>query len=207
MSWRGPAARYDSVSKGEPLSFAHHRPITGGDAESAGSSVAPLGLIESRMTSILRCGSGPGTGSKLTEQWEIESVSSVLEGKRVLLVDDDPDMITALRAVLHDTGAEITAAYDGNQALEMAVAHDPDIIVLDAMLPKRSGFLVLEKLKGPAKKKGQRPYIIMITGNTGKRHQIWAQSLGVDGYFNKPFRMERLLESMEKVCGNGSESK
>ncbi len=133
-------------------------------------------------------------------------MGSALDGKRVLLVDDDPDMITALQALLRDTGAEISTAYDGNQALEMAAEHDPEIIVLDAMLPKRSGFLVLEKLKGPAKKKGELPYIIMITGNAGKRHQVWARSLGVDDYLNKPFRMERLLESMEKLAGNGSGS-
>jgi len=72
------------------------------------------------------------------------------------------------------------------------------------MLPKRSGFLVLEKLKGATKKKGSRPLVIMITGNTGKRHQIWAESLGVDGYLNKPFRMERLLERMEQLFANGT---
>jgi len=133
-------------------------------------------------------------------------VSNTLVGKRILLVDDDPDMVTALRAVLHDTGADIETAYDGNEALEVATECDPDLIVLDAMLPKRSGFLVLEKLKGPAKKRGSRPYVIMITGNAGKRHQTWAQTLGVDGYINKPFRMERLVESIEKLLGNGSES-
>jgi DNA-binding response OmpR family regulator len=72
------------------------------------------------------------------------------------------------------------------------------------MLPKRSGFLVLEKLKGPTRKKGQRPLVIMITGNTGKRHQTWAESLGVDGYLNKPFRMERLVERMEQLLSNGT---
>jgi DNA-binding response OmpR family regulator len=114
-------------------------------------------------------------------------------------------MISALIAVLDDSGATLQTAADGNQAVEAAVEHDPDLVVLDAMLPKRSGFLVLEKLKGPNKKKGQRPYVIMITGNAGKRHQMWAQSLGVDGYLNKPFRMERLIESIHKLLGNGSE--
>lgn len=135
-----------------------------------------------------------------------ETVASNLEGKCVLLVDDDPDMLTALVTVLNGTGAKIETAGDGNAALEVAQASDPDLIVLDAMLPKRSGFLVLEKLKGPSKKKGSRPYVIMITGNTGKRHQMWAQSLGVDGYLNKPFRMERLLESMENLFASDSES-
>lgn len=126
---------------------------------------------------------------------------STLEDKTILIVEDDPDMVAALRAVLSDTGATIETAMDGNAAIEMATETDPDLVVLDAMLPKRSGLLVLEKLKGPAKKRGQRPYVIMITGNAGKRHQVWAESLGVDGYLNKPFRMERLTESVHKLLG------
>lgn len=131
-------------------------------------------------------------------------MATALEGKSILLVDDDLDMLTALRSALDDSGAIIKTAVDGNQALEMASEFDPDIIVLDAMLPKRSGFLVLEKLKGPGRKRGQRPFVIMITGNAGKRHQTWAESLGVDDYLNKPFRMERLVESIEKLAGNDS---
>ena len=130
---------------------------------------------------------------------ENTAVTSALAGKNILLVDDDPDMLTSLLAVLDGSGATIETATDGNAAVEVAIAFDPDLIVLDAMLPKRSGFLVLEKLKGPNKKKGQRPLVIMITGNTGKRHQTWAETLGVDGYLNKPFRMERLVERMEQL--------
>jgi DNA-binding response OmpR family regulator len=108
-------------------------------------------------------------------------------------------MVTALKTVLGETGATLEAVMDGNAALEAAEEFDPDLIILDAMLPKRSGFLVLEKLKGNKKQKGEKPLVIMITGNVGKRHQTWAESLGVDGYINKPFRMERLLESIEKI--------
>ncbi|MFH1109070.1 MAG: response regulator [Planctomycetota bacterium] len=129
-------------------------------------------------------------------------MAATLDGKNILLVDDDPDMITALTTVLDGTGASIQTAGDGNQAIEKAAQFDPDLVVLDAMLPKRSGFLVLEKLKGAARKKGSRPLVIMITGNTGKRHQIWAENLGVDGYLNKPFRMERLVERMEQLLAN-----
>lgn len=129
-------------------------------------------------------------------------MAATLDGKNILLVDDDPDMITALTTVLDGTGASIQTAGDGNQAIEKAAQFDPDLVILDAMLPKRSGFLVLEKLKGAARKKGSRPLVIMITGNTGKRHQIWAENLGVDGYLNKPFRMERLVERMEQLLAN-----
>ena len=122
-----------------------------------------------------------------------------MDGKTILIVDDDPDMVTALKTVLDGTGAKIATAADGNAAVDSAARLDPDVVVLDAMLPKRSGFLVLEKLKGPNKKKGQRPYVIMITGNAGKRHQLWAESLGVDGYLNKPFRIERLTERIDEL--------
>ena len=122
-----------------------------------------------------------------------------LEGKSILIVEDDSDMVTALVTVLADTGATINTAMDGNAAIVAAEEHDPDLVVLDAMLPKRSGFLVLEKLKGPSKKRGQKPFVIMITGNEGKRHQVWARSLGVDDYLNKPCRMERLTKSVEEL--------
>ena len=125
-------------------------------------------------------------------------VSQAFDGKTILVVDDDPDMVMAITTVLSDTGAELKTAADGNAALEVALECEPDLVVLDAMLPKRSGFLVLEKLKNAGKKRGSKPFVIMITGNAGKRHQDWAESLGVDGYINKPFRMERLIESVEK---------
>ena len=128
-------------------------------------------------------------------------VSQAFDGKTILVVDDDPDMVKAITTVLSDTGAVLKTAADGNAALEAAKEFDPDLVVLDAMLPKRSGFLVLEKLKNDGKKRGSKPFVIMITGNAGKRHQDWANSLGVDGYINKPFRMERLIESVEKCLG------
>ena len=126
-------------------------------------------------------------------------MAGTLEGKSILIVDDDSDMVTALVTVLEDTGATINTAMDGNAAIAATEEHDPDLIVLDAMLPKRSGFLVLEKIKGSVKKPGQRPFVIMITGNEGKRHQTWARSLGVDDYLNKPFRMERLTKTVEEL--------
>lgn len=129
-------------------------------------------------------------------------VSQAFGGKNILVVDDDPDMVSAILALLEETGAELTTAADGDMALEAVEKTSPDLIVLDAMLPKRSGFLVLERLKSLGKKRGEKPHIIMISGKGGKRHQDWAESLGVDGYINKPFRMDRLLETVAKCLGN-----
>jgi len=122
------------------------------------------------------------------------------EGKTLLLVDDDKDILASIEAALGDLGVNIVTASDGNTALEQAQAHDPDVVVLDMMLPKRSGFLVMEKLKS-GKKRSDRPRIIMITGNRGVRHKDYADSLGVSAYLNKPFRMEKLVEAVRKLLG------
>ena len=114
--------------------------------------------------------------------------------KKILLVDDERDILDAMQANLEGLGQEILLAHDGNEAVEMALEQDPDVIVLDLMLPKRGGFLVLQKIKGSPQKKGKRPFVIMVTGNEGQRHKVFAQSLGVDEYLNKPFRMDRLNE-------------
>mgnify|MGYP003343959026 FL=1 len=75
------------------------------------------------------------------------SAKAAAGGKRVLLVDDDTEIIESMRAVLESRGYEVLVARDGNQGLAMAEAENPDLVVLDMMMPKRSGFLVLEKLR------------------------------------------------------------
>src|SRR5260221_11247195 len=99
---------------------------------------------------------------------------------------------------LEDAGAVVRTASDGTAAVELAEKEVPDLVVLDMMLPKRSGFLVLERLK-KGKARGTKPFVIMITGNLGTRHKTYAETLGVSDYINKPFRMDRLLTSIEKI--------
>jgi len=125
-------------------------------------------------------------------------MSNELVGKRILLVDDDRDVVESLRAALSDTGAEIDAAGDGNEALEKVEAGKPDLMVLDMMMPKRSGFLVLESLK-KIQKPADSPKVIVITGNPGVRHRVYAESLGADLYMTKPFRMDRLLKAITEL--------
>lgn len=121
-----------------------------------------------------------------------------LAGKTILLVDDDPDIRAAIQAALEDLGPEVVVAADGNEALTQAEATNPDLVVLDMMLPKRSGFLVMEKLRR-GKQPSDPPRVIMITGNQGMRHKVYAKSLGVDLYMNKPFPIDRLVESVKKL--------
>ncbi len=127
------------------------------------------------------------------------------ETKKILLVDDDRDILEAMQVTLEPLGQQMFVARDGNEALEVAQRELPDVIVLDLMLPKRGGFLVLQKLKGSPKAKGRKPFVVMITGNEGQRHKIFAQSLGVDDYLNKPFRMDRLTEIVKRFLGQAEQ--
>ena len=120
------------------------------------------------------------------------------DGKTILVVDDDRDILAAIEGMLSDMGATVVTAGDGNSALTQAEESDPDVVVLDMMLPKRSGFLVMEKLKR-GKQPTDRPRVIMITGNQGIRHKSYAESLGVSAYLNKPFRMDKLVSTVGKL--------
>lgn len=116
--------------------------------------------------------------------------------KRILLVDDDQEIIETLRIALEAQGYDIFIARDGNQGLAMVEREDPDLVILDMMMPKRSGFLVLEKLRRT------RPVpirVIMITANEGSRHKAYAEMLGVDDYLRKPFAMDQLIDSVKKL--------
>ena len=116
--------------------------------------------------------------------------------KRILLVDDDREIVESMRIALEASGYEILVARDGNQGLVMVERDDPDLVILDMMMPKRSGFLVLEKVRRT------RPVplrVIMITANEGSRHKAYAEMLGVDDYIRKPFAMDRLLESVDRL--------
>jgi len=125
-------------------------------------------------------------------------VEGELAGRTILLVDDDRDILAAMQTALAELGPEVLTAVDGNDAVAQAQQHQPDLVVLDQMLPKRSGFLVMEGLKH-GKKPGDPPRVIMITGNPGTRHKEYARTLGVDVYLNKPFRMEKLVEAARKL--------
>lgn len=127
-------------------------------------------------------------------------MSQALAGKRILLVDDDPDILTSMQAAFEPTGAVLETANNGNKAVDLAERNQPDIVILDMMLPGRSGFLVLEKIKA-RKPRNAKPFVIMITGNPGKRHQMYAESLGVSEYFTKPVKMDKLIATAERLAG------
>jgi DNA-binding response OmpR family regulator len=119
-------------------------------------------------------------------------------GKRILLVDDDAEIVESLRLALESNGYNVLIARDGNQGLALSERENPDLVILDMMMPKRSGFLVLEKMR----RTRETPLrVIMITANEGSRHKAYAEMLGVDDYIRKPFPMDRLIDSVQRLIG------
>ncbi len=134
--------------------------------------------------------------AKKTGAAEPDTEEKAEPGKRILIVDDDPEIVESLRFALEAKKYQVLIARDGNQGLVLAEREDPDLLILDMMMPKRSGFLVLEKLRRT------RPMplrVIMITANEGSRHKAHAEMLGVDDYIRKPFAMDRLVESVDRL--------
>ena len=116
--------------------------------------------------------------------------------KRILLVDDDAEVVESMRYALEKQGYQIFIARDGNQGLAMAEREDPHLVILDMMMPKRSGFLVLEKLR---RERTVPVPVIMITANEGSRHKAYAEMLGVNDYIRKPFAMDKLVEAVQRL--------
>src|SRR5271165_2439143 len=107
--------------------------------------------------------------------------------KTILLIDDDPEILKAMRLVLEKKGYRVVTAGDGNMGLAVAEREAPELVVVDMMMPRKSGFLVLETLKA---RNRAIPRVIMVTANEGGRHRAYAELLGVDAYIRKPFAMD-----------------
>lgn len=118
--------------------------------------------------------------------------------KKILIVDDDHSMIRTMTEALEPLGFEITSARDGNQGLACIEFYRPDLVILDLMMPKRSGLLVLEGMR----ELDQYIPAIMVTGNDGSRHRHYAEILGVDAYLTKPIRVELLIRTVKRVIAD-----
>ena len=107
---------------------------------------------------------------------------------KILVVEDDPNILEALKYNLGKEGYETITAVDGVQALETARTSKPDLIILDIMLPKMSGFEVCRILR-----KEMAVPIIMLTARDDEIDKITGLDLGADDYMTKPFSMRELM--------------
>jgi len=107
---------------------------------------------------------------------------------KILIADDDTQMLRALSITLNARGYEVLVAADGHQALEIAIEHKPDIVVLDLGMPRLDGIAVIEGIRGWS----EAP-ILVVSGRTANAEKVQALDAGADDYVTKPFSMDELL--------------
>src|SRR4051812_20214333 len=114
----------------------------------------------------------------------------------ILVVDDDPEIVTMLGTRLTKRGYKVTTAGDGNRAIEMAKREKPDVVLLDVMMPGKSGWEVARALKQDPVT--QHVKIVMVSAIGEKTNEITAPIYGADAHVDKPFEFEKL----EKVIAD-----
>lgn len=107
---------------------------------------------------------------------------------RILVVDDEKPIVDILKLNLEKNGYKVICAYDGEAAAEMAFSQEPDLVLLDVMLPKMDGFTVCKKVR----EKSSVP-IIMLTAREEEVDKVLGLELGADDYMTKPFSLRELM--------------
>jgi|SRR5215831_8933105 len=110
---------------------------------------------------------------------------------RILVVDDEPDLIAVLRMGLQMEGFEVLEAADGAAGLERAHAEKPDLIVLDLMLPKMDGYQVCRTLKFDSRFKNMP--IFILSARPGEQDRRLALEMGADDFIRKPYDLKELV--------------
>ena len=110
---------------------------------------------------------------------------------RVLVVDDEPQVVWVLQLALDAEGYEVLTAHDGVEALAQISQGHPELMVLDVMMPRMDGWSVMREMsKLPLE---ERPRVVMVTALASSRDRATAAELGADAYVPKPFDMDHLL--------------
>ena len=123
-----------------------------------------------------------------------------LQGRRVLVVEDDPSIAIGLRINLESEGYEVHVADDGERGLELARTIEPDLIVLDVMLPKRNGLEVLHDLRA----EGRTMPIIILSAKSAEMDKVAGLELGAEDYVAKPFSLAELLARVRGALRRGA---
>lgn len=120
--------------------------------------------------------------------------------KRILIVDDEPNLMVLLESRLKIQGYEVIMASDGQAGLETAKRCKPDLIILDLMLPKMDGYKVCGLLKNDTRY--AKIPIILFTARIQESDRQMAKELGADAYVTKPFDPKILLAKIEELLGS-----
>lgn len=120
-----------------------------------------------------------------------------MEQKRILIADDEKDMVATLQFALNQEGYQCLTAYDGQEALDKAKRENPDLIILDIMMPKMNGYKISRLLKFD--KRYKHIPIIMLTARTQEKDKKLGEETGADMYITKPFEMDALVNTIKNM--------
>lgn len=119
--------------------------------------------------------------------------------KRVLLIEDEPNIIQAIRFILSRDGWEVVSHSDGNTAVAEVLKRDPDVVILDVMLPNKSGFEILQDLRADETTKDLP--VLMLTARGQNRDRELATRYGASRFMTKPFANSEILSTVQELAG------
>jgi DNA-binding response OmpR family regulator len=120
-------------------------------------------------------------------------------GNHVLVIEDEPNIVEAIRFILMRDGWDVSTLSDGGQAEDTIRARRPDVVILDVMLPGRSGFEILAALRADAET--QTLPVLMLTAKGQGRDRAEAERMGASQFMAKPFSNAEILSSVRALAG------
>jgi len=118
---------------------------------------------------------------------------------RILIVDDEPNIVVPLEFLMKREGYDVAIARDGQAALDALAEKAPDLVILDVMLPQMSGFDVCRHIRGDARWRGLKILMLTAKGRDSEMHK--GLDLGADAYVTKPFSTRDLVVSVRTLLG------
>jgi DNA-binding response OmpR family regulator len=118
--------------------------------------------------------------------------------RRVLLIEDDPDIKTILRASLEYEGFAVTEATSAPAGIDLVEAHHPELVILDLMLPGKDGWWFLREVQQCP---SPRPVMLVLTARSGQAERLMAQSLGAAAFMVKPFDPKEVVTKVRSLIG------
>lgn len=116
---------------------------------------------------------------------------------RILIVDDEPNIVISLEFLMKKEGFEVAVAGDGDEALAKVAGFNPDLMLLDVMMPKKSGFEVCEALRADPARAALK--IVMLTAKGRDTEVAKGLALGADAYITKPFSTKDLVLKVKEM--------
>lgn len=122
--------------------------------------------------------------------------------KKVLIVDDEPNIVTSLEYLMKKRGYEVSIARNGDEALALVESFLPDVVLLDVMMPRKSGYEVCQQIR--ERVDWQHIKIVMLSAKGREAEVNKGLSLGADTYVTKPFSNQDLIATIDGLLGDGA---